>query len=206
MVNGAGLSAEVENNTVTGIGPTTLIAANGIQISRGAVAAVSGNTIDGNSYTPAPQSAGILLYQAGDGTTVTDNTIGATSGSDYGISVVGSGGGATISQNTIENSELAGIDLDGDVHGTTVNQNFIQNNATGVIIEATATNVGAITENSITGNTTGLDNESSATMDATGDWWGSANGPNSSLNAYDPNNPAGQKDHWLLAPLRSLRG
>ncbi len=95
VVNGTGLTALVSGNTVTGIA-TSLTAQNGIQISRGAVANVTGNTVDGNSFTsaasPDDYAAGILLYQAGTGTQVTANTIGATTGADAGIFVDGNGG------------------------------------------------------------------------------------------------------------------
>jgi hypothetical protein len=59
-------SASVLNNVVTGQGPITYIAQNGIQISYGATATVKGNTVSGNNYTPTTYVAcGLLLYQAG---------------------------------------------------------------------------------------------------------------------------------------------
>ena len=190
VINGAGLNALVSGNTVTGSGPTSLIAQNGIQISRGAVADVTGNIIDGNSYTPAATpgdyAVGVLLFQAGGGTVVSANTIGATSGSDAGIYLDGTGGMMTIADDTIKNSEHAGIYFADDAGGTTVSENFIQNNAAGIIVDASATNVGAIQDNSITGNATaGIDNESGVTVDATSNWWGTANGPTNPANTYN---------------------
>jgi hypothetical protein len=46
------------------VGPTTGIAQNGIQVSRGASAQVLANTVSGNQYTGggAASSAGVLLY------------------------------------------------------------------------------------------------------------------------------------------------
>ena len=89
VMNGEGTTATVTNNTVTGLGPVDFIAQNGIQISRGAVATVRGNTISDNDYTghagvgPNPggqnppgweyYSAGLLLFQAGDGTKTSMN-------------------------------------------------------------------------------------------------------------------------------------
>jgi nitrous oxidase accessory protein NosD len=65
LITGAGTSVSVLNNTVTGEGPITYIAQNGIQISYGASAVVRGNTISGNWYTPPDWTAcGLLLYQA----------------------------------------------------------------------------------------------------------------------------------------------
>ena len=48
---GAGLTATVTGNTVTGSGPTGVIAQNGIQVSDEATGTVDGNTVSNNSYT-----------------------------------------------------------------------------------------------------------------------------------------------------------
>jgi hypothetical protein len=82
-------SVTVTNNTVSGLGPVDFIAANGIQVSRGAVGDVRGNTISDNFYTGEvgvgpnaggqnPEgfeyvSVGLLLFEAGAGTTTSDN-------------------------------------------------------------------------------------------------------------------------------------
>jgi len=89
VVNGAGTTATVTNNTVSGLGPVVFIAQNGIQVSRGAVATVRGNSISDNFYTgevgvgpnPGGQnpegweyfSTGLLLFEAGAGTKTADN-------------------------------------------------------------------------------------------------------------------------------------
>jgi uncharacterized delta-60 repeat protein len=94
----------------------------------------------------------------------------------------------------------------------TITQNFLgrtsdsdtnaaHNNVYGVFI-ADSTNGDAlanganvqINSNSIYHNTTaGVENDSTVSVDATGNWWGDADGPNSSLNTFHPNNPAGDK-------------
>jgi hypothetical protein len=59
--------ATVTNNTVTGAGPlgSGFAAQNGIQISFGASALVSGNSVSGNDYTPSSDVAcGLLLFEA----------------------------------------------------------------------------------------------------------------------------------------------
>jgi len=87
--NGPATTATVTNNTVSGLGPVVFIAQNGIQVSRGAVAAVRGNSISNNFYTgevgvgpnPGGQnpegweyfSTGLLLFEAGAGTKTADN-------------------------------------------------------------------------------------------------------------------------------------
>ncbi len=84
VIDGTGSAGIIEGNVIQGIGATTLIAQNGVQISRGATAVVNSNTISGNEYSgiyggPDPvddtQSTGILLYQAGDGTVAAQNTL-----------------------------------------------------------------------------------------------------------------------------------
>jgi hypothetical protein len=89
VVDGPKASAIVSDNTVTGVGPTTGIAQNGIQVSRGAAGKVLDNTVRGNQYTGggAASSAGVLLYGGcGDplvtgvsvtGNTLTNNDVGA---------------------------------------------------------------------------------------------------------------------------------
>lgn len=84
VANGSGTSVTITGNSVTGLGRVNFIAQNGIQVSRGAVAQVRGNSISDNFYTgtvgvgpnPGGQnplgweyvSGGLLLYQAGPGT------------------------------------------------------------------------------------------------------------------------------------------
>ncbi len=76
-VIGATSSATIEGNTVTGNGPVGLglAAQNGIQVSFGATATITGNNISDISYTPLSYVAtGILITDAGE-TFVTDNTL-----------------------------------------------------------------------------------------------------------------------------------
>jgi hypothetical protein len=91
-VDGTGSSAKISKVTVTGAGPTPAIAQNGIQVSDGADATVTGSTVTGNECNDTSggcgpdgfndvQSAGILAFDSGP-TTVSSTTV---SGNDVGV-------------------------------------------------------------------------------------------------------------------------
>ncbi len=66
-VRGAGASAKIQHNWVTGSGKVDDIAQNGIQVSFGGSATVKGNIVSGNWYTPTSNEAcGLLFYQAAE--------------------------------------------------------------------------------------------------------------------------------------------
>jgi hypothetical protein len=66
--------AEVAYNEVDGIGPTAVIAQNGIQISRGAIANVHHNVVKDNIYSPATTTGeGILLFEDSSPQTTIDH-------------------------------------------------------------------------------------------------------------------------------------
>lgn len=87
-VNGAGSSAAVSDNAVTGLGPVPFIAQNGIQFGFGAsvrLSSLSGNVVRGNIYTegsapPAYVSAGFLFY---DTSNVTQQSTGQVASSNH---------------------------------------------------------------------------------------------------------------------------
>lgn len=59
------VDAIVTRNEVTGVGPSTVIAQNGVQIGFGATALVSANSISGNNYTPNSfYACGIIVVDA----------------------------------------------------------------------------------------------------------------------------------------------
>ena len=93
MFNGAGLTADAHDNTVTGGGDTTVIGQNGIQIGFGAGGSVTGNTIDAVDYgNPSVDvAAGVLVFDAASGVTVNSNTINGGAGDgDAGVYFVNS--------------------------------------------------------------------------------------------------------------------
>ena len=112
-VDGTGTVATVSANFVVGIGATSLIAQNGIQVSDGARGSVKSNTITDDVYINPPDcgtacygSSGILIYDSG-----------ATSGSHL-----------AVSENTVGNTQLpvvAYADTNGDADYIDVTSNKI---------------------------------------------------------------------------------
>jgi hypothetical protein len=81
-VDSSGSSGDIENNVITGVGPTSTIAQNGIQISDGATGVIKSNTVSNNVYSPGSvASTGILLYAAGQ----TDSENNVLSTNDVGF-------------------------------------------------------------------------------------------------------------------------
>jgi hypothetical protein len=78
VTDGPGSSAAISGNTVSGDGPSgsfgTIIAQNGIQLSRGAAGQVTGNTVSDNQYSGSggASSSGILIF-GGCGAPLTRN-------------------------------------------------------------------------------------------------------------------------------------
>jgi hypothetical protein len=84
------VSAVVSSNTVTGYGPVTFIAQNGVQISRGATARVGSNMIKNNYYSPKSYTAcGLIMYKAGGVLVEKTNTY---SGNEKDVCTYGKGG------------------------------------------------------------------------------------------------------------------
>ena len=97
-VDRAGSSAKITKVTVTGAGPTPAIAQNGIQVSDGAGATITGSTVTGNECNDTAggcgpdgfnqvQSGGILVFDSGpttvSSTNVSGNDIGAYNIEDF---------------------------------------------------------------------------------------------------------------------------
>jgi parallel beta-helix repeat protein len=101
--------ATISNNTVTGVGLTSVNGQNGIQISNGASAWVSRNDVSANLFDSPDQSvgaSGIYLFNAG-AVTVDRNKV---SDNDLGILVQNSTF-AVISNNQVSDSTFVGINL-----------------------------------------------------------------------------------------------
>jgi hypothetical protein len=75
-VRGAGASAQILDNKLTGSGHIDYIAQNGIQVSFAGNAAVKRNTVSSHWYTPAgTESCGLLFYGATGDTNPTTNKL-----------------------------------------------------------------------------------------------------------------------------------
>ncbi len=114
--NESGTEVTISKNVLTGLGPTTGAAQNGIQIGFGAKGSVSRNTVADNVWSPcvsptncAFNATGILVFQSDD-VLVEHNSVATNQ-----VGVFTNGQNATIESNNISNSlVLVGIDLAGD--------------------------------------------------------------------------------------------
>jgi hypothetical protein len=121
--NEPGSKVEITANAVTGLGPTTGAAQNGIQIGFGAQGRITGNAVADNVYSPCSSAAncpsnaaGILIFQS-DGVRVERNAVGSN---QVGIFVAANHG--NITGNTIFHSvALDGIALVGNGNSASSN-------------------------------------------------------------------------------------
>lgn len=135
--DGSETSLKVLQNYISGQGPTTGAAENGVQISDGAAGQVIGNTVIDNIWAPdtsadiGDAASGILVY-ASEGVLVSNNTVGTT---QFGIVTVtdpgspspnnpnGLGDHTNISDNQVLNTQIF------DAIDACSNSNTIENNS-----------------------------------------------------------------------------
>ena len=201
---GASVNANITGNTVAGNGPVSYIAQNGIQVSSGATAIVSGNNVSGYDYVPSSWAAvGILLIDAG-ATSVTGNNVHDNMEGLY----IQTTNGVIVSNNAFANTRDTAIFVylsnNGTYTGNTVmgqpastgmwvydvsTNNSVTGNAFrdgdfGVIVDFTGTGTPAsnlFNANCLAGNIgAGMETLGSLVgpkVDATGNWWGRFDGP-----------------------------
>ena len=124
-VDGRGSTAQISNGVVKGIGATTAIAQNGIQVSNGAKVSISDTKVSGNECNVSvcgpngltqTQSTGLLFYGATWGNKVTGSTL---SGNDIGVYYAANPAGKApktaqlqLSGDTITGNRYEGVVLD----------------------------------------------------------------------------------------------
>lgn len=139
-VDNTGSSAEIDHNTITGLGPIGFIAQNGVQISRGATGSVDHNAISDNEYTGNDCSTGVLLFDSGE-VEVGHNTV---TRNDCSIFLWDTGAAAEVDaevhHNDVSDSAVDGIDLIGDVSNANVHHNKItQSGSDGIFVDTLST-------------------------------------------------------------------
>jgi hypothetical protein len=124
-VAGAGSKANIGGSNITGAGPTTAIAQNGLEVIDGGFASAHNNTISGNECNnancgpdslAASQSAGVLLIGAAPKTIINNNMI---TSNDIGVYYSSEDSGPapaapvnSIKGNTFANDRYEGVCLD----------------------------------------------------------------------------------------------
>jgi parallel beta-helix repeat protein len=120
IVANEGSSATIRDNRIVGSGETDLVAQNGIQVSDGATAVISNNTISNHVYTgDGAEAAGIVTSDAGS-LVISNNRV---TGNQDGLLIEG-GSGVAIFNNTVLDSRLDGIVLN-EVSGALVRGNRV---------------------------------------------------------------------------------
>jgi parallel beta-helix repeat protein len=162
--NESGTQITIRENVVTGAGPTTGAAQNGIQVGFGAQGEVKNNSVANNVWSPCVSvdqcdfnATGILIFQS-NGVDVEDNSVGTN---QVGIAVEGQN--TQINSNIVFNSPvLSGILLIGDDNEVKDNQIthsdqdgiFVQGNGNQISgNEVTEALVGIFKVSGFTGNT-----------------------------------------------------
>ena len=152
--NETGTQVSINENTVTGVGPTVGAAQNGIQIGFGAQGTITSNSIANNVYSPCnsasncpANAAGILIFQS-DGIHMQHNVLGVN---QVGIFVAANN--AVVGSSTIFHSvALDGIALVGN--GNTASGNDVSNSdEAAVFIQG---NNNTVSNNALTGATVGI--------------------------------------------------
>jgi hypothetical protein len=169
IVGRSGSTGTIADTVITGVGPTPMIAQNGIQIGPGSASGtVSNTTISGNHFTgtgsgaDGVESAGVLNFistSSVTGSTITDNDLGVSS----------SPAGATAAGLALGSADLISADVGATatgpgaaVTGNTLSGNSFEN----LILRQGTSNV---TGNTITGSNIGISLVAGGSVDTVAD-------------------------------------
>ncbi len=173
LLKGAGSVDVVTGNTVVGFGPTSQATQNGIQVSAGASATISGNDISADHFTgPDDQATGILLYSTLQNVVVSNNVV---HDNDVGIDAfaVTPAGTVVVSGNTIAGSHT-GIVVNGAT-GVTFRNNTVTGSSANGIVGDGSSHENVFDSNNVSGAPPGqfdcLDNSSGSGTDGTDNTW-----------------------------------
>ncbi len=151
IVTRNGSTATLNNITVNGMGPTNLIAQNGVQIGDGASATISNSSINDNQYTPNTWAATGLLPVEVSPVTVTNTTFTGNSYAiyEYDSSVPVTPAAFSVTGSTFTNNPGAAI-LYFAVANPTITDNTISGSNTGIAGYLIDGQTSTIQRNSIT--------------------------------------------------------
>lgn len=199
-ISGNGITAEITDNIVTGAGPTSVIAQNGIQVSGGADALIQGNTVTGNVYIPdTTVSTGVLFFGPGN-VEIIDNTL---DGNDVNAYITGAGT-AEINGNTLSNGAWNGLWVDGTT-SVVITDNLFLGNTEGIGLDSMDMTAVQITGNVFNDNTLAVANYDTVDVDATGNFWGCPTGPDDpacdQVSDYVIYDPWLEEDPFILPPV-----
>jgi hypothetical protein len=178
VANGPGTAATVSGNVVTGEGPVTYIAQNGIQIGYGGTGQIMRNKVTGNAYsgTNNASSAGILIYggcglATTNGVQIVKNTVGGSSygqGNDMGVALANydptcstypaTATNNKVINNTISNSQVTNISgniatgYQAGIYDSGNNDKLINNDISGAGYAPTGCSLSATPETCATDN------------------------------------------------------
>ncbi|MDQ1592641.1 MAG: hypothetical protein QOG71_3268 [Pyrinomonadaceae bacterium] len=163
IVDGTGTTATITDSTITGQGVPANLAANAIQIGRGAAATVTGNTISGNLCNngvcgpdPFTQafSTGVLIFSTSNAVTLSNNTF-----SNNDVGVYNNAANTTVSGNTFTANRYENLFLD-EGNAVVSDNNMSGASNVGVLAVSFVGNAGnstgTLTRNNITGAGVGL--------------------------------------------------
>ncbi len=133
LVERTGSVATIANSTVTGIGPTSIIAQNGIQIADGATGSISTSTVSQNNYLPNSwASSGIVPWNAGavsiSGSSFVNNDVSVYTGTS---GIPGTPAALTITGNTFDQNKWNAVFYDAE-NPVTITDNVITNTNSGI--------------------------------------------------------------------------